>query len=569
MDRLSGECAVPVTINGSEVLRSGDCRTLKFNRNTLYHSGAATHSRRRAQKQTGEPVRQTPQRLAERTRLLLAGAGITLHRASVESERLYGGSSPFRIPHTLYHSLDAAPGFRPSLHEVAALSRISGYRFEDWLLALGLDLRRLAAASSFLSARRTRIIDPSFATFEYFLPGLCTCESHQAAVLPFSEMLDRYGVVRRRFQPDGPPGSTFARLGTEDAFAYPELLPGSVIRVNPLARNEQEATRGRPQLLLIEHGQGYWCGRFDVSKAGAVRIAASEMAYAPALLAIPAEARIIGAVDMEIRWPQRYESPLVPQEFSTWRQPQAIGIPRSLRELLRQARSNAGWTLADASGLSRRIAGFLHDEQYAISPSTLADFENRETPPRHLQQVLAVCVAYGIAIRDFLAAAGIAQDSLGHTAVPAPLVNEWGQHRFAHTTETADAQILNTDRDNRIPWFLRDCLSECSGISRPSVRDLFRLAGDHPFLPKSMAGGCVALVNRRMKKPVRAPDLPGWRQPAYVLWRRSGEYLCACCSAEENTLVLYPESGTGAPERVRRDDAEIIGQIVGLARYIR
>ena len=113
-------------------------------------------------------------------------------------------------------------------------------------------------------------------------------------------------------------------------------------------------------------------------------------------------------------------------------------------------------------------------------------------------------------------------------------------------------------------------LAELSGIPRPSLRDFFWLDGIHPFLPAHTQGSMLALVNRRKKKPLRLPALPSWQQPAYVLLLRTGEYLCACCSLDGETLVLYPESeGTRGPEQLRLgQDVEVIGQIVALARRI-
>lgn len=514
------------------------------------------------------PPEQVSGEVVERIRTLLAAAGITLHGASVESARIYEIGSPYRIPHTLYNSLTASPVFRPSVHQVAALSRISGYRFEDWLLALDFDLHRLAAAASLLPAKRTRIIDTSFEIFGYVLPDLARWENSPNAVVPFSALL-KQRALQVQIQSGCARRSLFARLGTEDAFAYPELLPGSIVRVNAETFRNHEAAPTQPRrLLLIQHEQGYWCGRFDISAAGHVRVAASEMAYAQALLATPAEARVVGAVDMEFRWPLRHEAPVVPQALAGFRQPQPFAAHRSLGALLRQARLNAGLTLTEASRLSRRIASFLHDKQYAIAQSTLADLEAANNPPRHLQKILMLCVAYGVRISDFLAAADVPLVNLGKNVAPAPLIAKWCCSRLPHALEGSSAVTTNGQRNGEIPWFLESCLAELSGIARPSLRDFFWLAGDHPFLPKYMAGSRVALVNRRMKKPVRKRDVPGWHQPAYVLWHRDGRYVCACCSSEENALVLYPESGTGAPERINRGDVEVIGQIVGLARYI-
>jgi hypothetical protein len=106
--------------------------------------------------------RDAGERTAARIRSILASRGLTLHQVSAESERLYGKESPSCIPHTLYHSLATSPSFGPSLPQTCALSRITGYRFEDWLVALGIDLARIAGLQASLPLRRTRIIDPAF-----------------------------------------------------------------------------------------------------------------------------------------------------------------------------------------------------------------------------------------------------------------------------------------------------------------------------------------------------------------------------------------------------------------------
>lgn len=64
--------------------------------------------------------------------------------------------------------------------------------------------------------------------------------------------------------------------------------------------------------------------------------------------------------------------------------------------------------------------------------------------------------------------------------------------------------------------------------------------------------------------------MPLWQQPLYVLLRRDGTYLCACCSLENGTLEIHPNSlDYQRPEQLRnRQDAEVIGQIVTIARSL-
>ena len=55
------------------------------------------------------------------------------------SGSLYGRSSPYFLPHNLYHDLRIAT-FGPSIYQILALSRITGFRFEDWLRVFGFDI---------------------------------------------------------------------------------------------------------------------------------------------------------------------------------------------------------------------------------------------------------------------------------------------------------------------------------------------------------------------------------------------------------------------------------------------
>jgi len=61
---------------------------------------------------------------------------------------------------------------------------------------------------------------------------------------------------------------------------------------------------------------------------------------------------------------------------------------------------------------------------------------------------------------------------------------------------------------------------------------------------------------------------PPWQQPLYVVLKRDGTYLCACCSIENDTLVVHPYSQTlyrATRFRLHRD-AEVVGRIVTVAR---
>jgi hypothetical protein len=528
--------------------------------------------------------RDAGQKTAARIRSILASRDLTLHQVSAESERLYGSASPSCIPHTLYHSLASSPSFGPSLPQTCALSRISGYRLEDWLAALGIDLDRIAGLQASLPLRRTRIIDPAFHRADVVMGGPEGREGHPQfqGVAPLGQLFRWVNAPRLQPSNSAPEEQRwlYARIGPEDAFAFPELLPGSIVRVNPQDGSPSAndvVHRSRPQLLLIEHDRGLWCGRFHVSGEGIIYAAASEVAYAQIAFQCPQEARILGAVDMEIRWMHQFENPSVPAEFATYRQPRALEhVSLSPGVLVRRARSKAGLTLREASLLSRRVSQFLDDEQHAIAQSTLSEYDVQHVPPRHLEKVITLCLIYGFTLIDFAAASGTAPEDLGRSSIPPEFLPTFDtttaccSHRFSSDSNELGAASSVPGRFGEIPWFLRSSLAELSGIPRPSLRDFFWLDGIHPFLPAHTQGSILALVNRRKKRPVRLPALLSWQQPAYVLLLRNGQYRCACCSLDGETLVLYPESeGTRGPEQLRLgQDVEVIGQIVALARRI-
>jgi transcriptional regulator with XRE-family HTH domain len=524
-------------------------------------------------------VKSAGERTATRIRSILTSRRLTLNQVSAESERLYGLGSPSSIPHTLYHSLENSPLFGPSLLQTCTLSRISGYRLEDWLGAVGIDMKELAGLQASLPFGRTRLIDPAL-DGTFFTGGDLEerrIDDEPRAVTPLGRLFRWNALTASRTSGNAPNESEalFARIGCEDVFAFPELLPGSIVRVKPKGISPlvtDGANSSHPRLLLIEENRGLWCGRFHVSGNGTLHAAASEMSYAPIAFRSPQEARILGYVDMEIRWMHRFEKPIVPRDFAQFQIPQALeSKASSLGVFIRQARARAGLTLHEASLFSHKVAQALDDRRYAMAPSTLADYETQSTPPRHLEKAMTLCLIYAVPLVDFVRAAGTAPEHLGTQFIPRALLPpEMTAAPPGARPEVAESSSSLRLQFGSVPWFLGSSLAQVSGIPRPSMRDFFWLTGEHPFLPAYTGDSMLALVDRNKKSPLREPNLPAWLQPAYVLLLRDGQYRCACCSLDEENLFLFPRSESGRlPERLRLGrDAEVVGQIVGLARRI-
>jgi len=525
-------------------------------------------------------IMESKQGLVERVNAILASRTLTLYQVSQATAALYGRSSPSFLPHNFYYALGSAT-FSPSLHQLLALSQISSYRFYDWLRVFGFHPEDIGRLQARLPSKRTMILDSSLedpeAWVAYFRnkPG----NFPPPEITPIGRFLELASPVRlRSFPHTRTTDFVYARIGSEDAFAFPELLPGSIVRAD--ARRAQSLLpaadgKGSEYLFLIEHATGFCCCRLRGLGKHHLMPLSTQLPYAQVELEVPTEARVIGVLDLEIRSLLKPAQASVPRELAKHWRPATLGTGESeLRQLLRGARLRMGLSLREASAMSRRIAEELGDPQYFAAPGSLSDYEALDTAPRHIHKVITLCAVYGLHFSTFLKSVGLRPQDAGQHPIPDHLVPrqlptapggaELPQPRNGGFLE----QLLR--RSEHFPTFLRGSLPDLSGLRTVTLNDFFWVGGDQNPLHPLLASGLMVIVNRHKKKALHLRSGPLWQQPLYVLLRRDGTYLCACCSLEDDTLVIHPYSlNHHHPEHLRNHhDAEIIGQIVTIARTL-
>lgn len=532
------------------------------------------------------PSENKPSRTAElprRVKAILASKGLTLHRVSQIAERLYGNSSPFFVPHNLYYDLGLET-FTPSLHQLFALSRISNYRLADWLRLFGFDLGDITRLAILLSSKRTVLLDPSLDDLHASIPWFesKTLEAGQSAVVPLGRLLHSAAprpiaslaeINNRNF--------VYAKLGLQDAFAFPDLLPGSIVRVNPHDKSDPffpAHAKITHRFFLIAHSQGLCCCRLQSSGKNTLLPISTQLPYAQVELRTPEEVRILGPVDMEIRPLQKLEQPEVPGLFAKLWKPEELSFPQTrLGPLLRSARTQRGLSFREASARSRQIATFLGDEHYFASPGSLSDYETLDMPPRHVHKAITLCAVYGLNWSLFLKSVGLQLEETGTEVIGDALLvpRAFAKTEVKEETGHLERGFLNDllkPWDMEVPLFLRGSLPALSGLPNVSPHDVFSLDLDRGsvLVPIHLNGAFLAIVNRRKKAPVHWKSKPLWQQPLYLLLRRDGTYLCAFCSLEDGTLILHSYiHGYHRSERLRnRRDVEVIGQVVTLARKL-
>ena len=516
--------------------------------------------------------------LAERVRAILDRRGLTLYQVSVRTENLYGRSSPYFVPHNLYYELDLGT-FSPSLHQVSALSKISDYRFNDWLRVFGFGPEKITELQLLLPSKRTMVLDTAVDDPESWIPWFRNKPGRREhpGIAPLGQFI-KFSEGRRlkSFQLDTD-SFIYAKIGSEDVFAFPNLLPGSVVRVNTkTTKTLVPGSASSDCLFLLEHSTGFCCCRLQSVGRDRILPLSTHLPYAQVELKLHEEARILGVLDLEIRPLIGRVQPEVPRALAMHWKPLSLPPEKTrLSRLLRNARLRMGLSFREASGLSRRIASELADEQYFAAPGSLSDYETQDDPPRHVQKVITLCAIYGLRFSTFLKSSDLHSEGSGQDPIPDNLVPRKAPTSFRmnrkQPDEFSEMQFFELLRQlEPVPLFLRNLLSELSGLKGLSLHDFFWVRGDQKPLHSLLVNGLILIINRHKKKPVYSRSNPLWQQPLYAVLKRDGTYICGCCSLENDMLVIHSYSPNyRQPEKLRNhEDAEVVGLVVTVARRL-
>ena len=518
--------------------------------------------------------------LAERVLAILETKKLTLYQASRRSAALFGRSSPYYVPHNLYYELRRG-ALTPSLYQLFALSRVSGYRLRDWLRVFGFEIDQIPRLQLQIHAKRTILLDSSIDDPATMVPWLKNSGGilSGAAVVPLAQVFEWTTPHRLASLVElKDKGFLYARIGYEDNLAFPELLAGSIVRVNPkmtpdtVPRINGEVSQ---HLFLIRHSKGLCCCRIQVTGKSRIALVSAHLSSLQVELRVPEDARLVGVVDLEIRNLARPQQPRIPNDAgSRWKGERLSPEPSQLGPLLRWARLKMGLSFRAASTMSGEIAHLLQNERYFIAPGSLSDYETINTPPRHFHKIMTFCVVYALSFSTVLDSLGLRIDETGHEPMPdallgRPSVTTIDTPAEPHDVVQEGSVAKLSSEFEEIPFFLRGSLKTLSGLARPSLKDFFWIGGIatdfHPYL----GGGLLAVVNRRQKKPNDCERKPLWRQPLHMILKRDGTYLCGCCSRENKKLIVhsYP-GGVHRKEPFRNRDAEVIGKIVVVVRKL-
>lgn len=525
-----------------------------------------------------QPKSATSAEIAERIKAILETRDLTLYQVCQKAESSYGYASPYCLPHNLYYGIKLGT-LSPTLYQLFALSRITDYKLPDWLRVFGFDLELIPRLQVLLPTKRTILLDSEVCDPSAWIPWFQDRPSGAPipAIAPLSQLLAAGSPVRQgSLSEPNRKRFLYAKVGMEDARAFPDLFPGSIVRIDRQLQAVLPSLNRNPsnRIFLVEHGRGLCCCRLLAAGQNRILTVSTHLPYPQIEFQLQREARILGAVDFEIRSLIGVEQPDVPKELRKRQNPvQLHRESTTLSQILRASRLKTGLSLRGASALSRRIAGILDNERYFISPSSLSDYEARDTPPHQIERAITLCVLYAVPFHTLLNAVGVSAAKAGQEPIPDHLLsNAPPEIGGADPSGRADqgflAELLR--RCEEVPTFLRGAIAELSGLTSLSLRSLFWIGGVESPLHPYLANALLASVDRRRQKPIDSRSRPPWQQTIYVILKRDGTYLCGPCGIENGTLVMHPDAvHMELREQFRNDrDAEVVGQVAGIARRL-
>jgi hypothetical protein len=487
------------------------------------------------------------------------------------------GRNPLaHIPHNFYSSLGKR-SFSPSLYQLHSLSTHSGYRLADWLILFGISLADVSHLQVLFPSPRTVELEARSYPSESPIPWLYDLAEPDLAspLAPLSQWVALGSCPRLDSRSRGAKKKfRYLKIGSSDALAFPDLLPGSIVRVredlSALKRVPVGKAPGRT-MFLVQHGKGMTCSRLYRSESDKIVLCSRHLPYAPIELTVGVDGVILGTVDVEIRSIAKFQKPVVSASWERYKIPRTISglsLAASAGDFIKRARKGCGLSFREASERTRLIARQLGDRRYYCASSALSDYETRKFAPRHVHKLISICAVYFADSADLLEACGAALDRAGADPMPREFLN------FSLETRGSvrkPARFLGEMERlfGQLPHFLRTAGSSIFGLQNASLRDVFWVGDTQEAKYSCLAGIQFLIVDRRQKRPRTSLSCPIWAQPLYVLQKRGGGYLWGFCRLDRSALSLCGLAQQARPVQLRNGiDAEVVGRVVGVIRRL-
>jgi transcriptional regulator with XRE-family HTH domain len=246
----------------------------------------------------------------------------------------------------------------------------------------------------------------------------------------------------------------------------------------------------------------------------------------------------------------------------------------ALGRYLKEVREKLNLGVREVQEASARIAHSERNYDFYISAARLAQIENEGSTPS-LFKLFSLCAIYGIGFVDTLRRMGL---DPGLTWTYKSLAGLHATHPVALEVYGKDGTVtLPVRLDPSFRWDTTQLVNRMVEIwgevpvpfllqfNRRRHMYGFVGLGDLTLYPLLRPGSLVMIDDRR-RRVVGQGWLSEFDRPIYFIELRDG-YRCAWCQIEGSrlTLIPHPMSPVAAESFTFPDEAEVVGQVVGVA----
>jgi hypothetical protein len=528
-----------------------------------------------------------PSPRVRRLKSFLESLNLTMYHVSqVTARPPFGKGTRAHIRDAFYAELDS--GQTPDIHQVAALAKITGHRFIDWLALFGYHVGDLLKLQLEFLTERTVLLPNILYDPLVMVPWVRRLDPHADLdrTQPLAMLIDAMGyegigaldkLNRKRY--------LYARIGKRDDMLRSRLAAGSVVRVDPTQVTVAPVGSHHRPIYLVQHLGGLCCCYVERLDDHHIVLLPDDGASHFMRCRVGAEAVILGTVDTELR-PIAAQPVESPGPRDKYQGSHRMRLFESLPDVqagpgafARLSRERLGICFREAQAMTRALAKRFDDKHYNVALGSLSDAETQNILPRHIPKILSLCAVYGMDMWQYLRAGNVLIDDLDGTPIPpqylsdeeAPAINAvplMPSSPPSDATVTATEMIMN--RLGEIPFFLLRDVGDLIGQEQLSLDDVYVWGQRERALHPLLQGAILVIVNRRQR---RVPDarmrLSLSQRPLFLIRTPSGQLLAGTCAADGDVLLVQPHNASRTPvlSFVARD-VEVIGRISAVLRSV-
>jgi hypothetical protein len=522
-----------------------------------------------------------------RLKAFLESLDLTMYHVSqVTAKTPFGKGTRSHIRDAFYAELDS--GQTPDIHQVAALAKITGHRFIDWLALFGYHVGDLLKLQLEFLTDRTVLLPNVLYDPLVMVPWVRRLDPHADLdhTQPLAMLIDAMGyepigaldrLNRKRY--------LYARIGKRDDMLRSRLAAGSIVRVDPTQTTVTPVGAHHRPIYLVQHLGGLCCCYVERLDEHHIVLLPDDGASHFMRCRVGAEAVILGTVDTELRPVSVHPvDPATPREkyqgshrmrlFES--QPDLQAGPGAFARL---SRERLGICFREAQAMTRALAKRFEDKHYNVALGSLSDAETQNILPRHIPKILSLCAVYGMDMWQYLRAGGVPVDDLNGAPIPAQYMTDEETAAIngvplVPTVPSSDATVTATEmimnRLGEIPFFLLRFLGDLIGQDQLSLDDVYVWGQRERALHPLLQGAILLIVNRRQR---RVPDarmrLSLSQRPLFLIRTPSGQLLSGMCAVDGDVLLVQPHNASRTPVlSFQARDVEVIGRISAVIRSI-